>query len=92
MPVMVVVSVQPEEEGVLHSVAWCCPLPSAALQVLWIRKTFFVLPGYDLLVIILWLVSLLLCGSIGRKCALKFSLNVCSLLCGTGTLCHLVGG
>lgn len=92
MPEMVVVSVQPEEEGVLHSVAWCCPLPCAALQVLWNGRTFFLLPGYHLLVIILWLVSLLLSGSISGKCALKFSLNVCSLLCGTGALCHLVGG
>lgn len=42
MPEMVVVSVLPEEEDALHSVAWSCPLPCAARQVLWIRRTCFI--------------------------------------------------
>lgn len=42
MPEMVVVSVLPEEEDVLHSVTWCSPLPCAVLQVLWIRRTCFI--------------------------------------------------
>lgn len=32
MPEMVVVSVLPEEEDVLHSVAWCSPLPCASYK------------------------------------------------------------
>lgn len=42
MPEMVVVSVLPEEKDVWHSVAWCSPLPCAALQVFWIRRTCFI--------------------------------------------------
>lgn len=42
MPEMVVVSVLPEKEDVLHPVAWCCPLPCAALRILWIRRICFI--------------------------------------------------
>lgn len=85
---MVVVSVLPEEEDVLHSVAWCCPLPHATLQILCIRRTCFIarltltydhsLVGFS---VALWQHQLKMCTEVLPQCY--------SLLCGTGALCHL---